>query len=64
MLRACDIQGCEKKGKGAVVRRINLYFPLKMIEQLKLVKLATGMPISEIIRRAVSDWMDKQKGVK
>jgi len=43
------------------VKRINLYFPLELLARLKSAKLATGMPVSEIIRRAVGEWLDKQK---
>ena len=46
------------------MKRVNFYFPIELLEKLKSTKLATGIPVSEIIRRAVGDWMDKQKEEK
>lgn len=43
------------------MKRVNFYFPLELLARLKSAKLATGMPVSEIIRRAVSEWLDRNK---
>jgi len=43
------------------VKRVNFYFPTELLARLKSAKLATGISVSEIIRRAVGEWFDKQK---
>ena len=35
------------------LKRTNFYFPITMLERLKSAKAKTGIPVSEIIRRAV-----------
>jgi len=46
------------------LKRVNFYFPIALLARLKSAKLSTGIPVSEIIRRAVSEWLDKQKEEK
>ena len=45
------------------MKRVNFYFPIELLEKLKSTKLATGIPVSEIIRRAVSDWLERNNHV-
>ena len=42
------------------MKRINFYFPLELLTRLKSAKLATGISVSEIIRRAVGEWLDNE----
>ena len=42
------------------MKRVNFYFPTELLTRLKSAKLATGMPVSEIIRRAVGEWLDNE----
>lgn len=42
------------------MKRANFYLPMELIEQLKSAKLATGVPVSEIVRRAIIDWLKKE----
>jgi hypothetical protein len=39
------------------MKRTNFYFPEQMLAELKRAKEATGLPISELIRRAVATWL-------
>lgn len=39
--------------------RTNFYFPAQMIARLKAAKLKTGLAVSEIIRRAVDEYLEK-----
>jgi len=35
------------------MKRTNFYFPIPMLDRLAAAKMLTGVPVSEIIRRAV-----------
>jgi metal-responsive CopG/Arc/MetJ family transcriptional regulator len=37
--------------------RTNYYFPRQMLDELKAASKKHGLPISEIIRRAITDWL-------
>jgi hypothetical protein len=37
--------------------RTNYYFPHQMLDALKAASKKHGLPISEIIRRAVTEWL-------
>ena len=37
--------------------RTNYYFPRQMLEALKAASEKHGLPISEIIRRAITEWL-------
>lgn len=39
------------------IKRTNFFFPEEMLERLKAAKLQTGIPVSEIIRRAVEAYL-------
>ncbi|WP_083758062.1 ribbon-helix-helix domain-containing protein [Polaromonas naphthalenivorans] len=39
------------------MKRTNFFFPEEMLERLKAAKLHTGIPVSEIIRRAVETYL-------
>jgi predicted DNA-binding protein len=41
------------------MKRTNFYFPQDMLDRLKAAKLKTGIPVSEIIRRAIEDFLSK-----
>lgn len=43
------------------MKRINFCFPEQLIEKLKSLSNKTGLTMSEIIRRALDDYFDKQK---
>lgn len=44
------------------MKRTNFYFPDSILERLKAAKEKTGVPVSEIIRRAVDAYL-KQLGL-
>lgn len=44
------------------MKRTNFFFPEDMLARLKIAKLKTGIPVSEIIRRAVETYL-KTMGV-
>lgn len=37
--------------------RTNYYFPKQMLAELKSASETHGLPISEIIRRAITEWL-------
>lgn len=39
------------------MKRTNYYFPEQLLEKLKDAKKQTGLPVSEIIRRAISEYL-------
>jgi predicted DNA-binding protein len=39
--------------------RTNFFFPQPMLDRLKAAKERTGIPMSEIIRRAIEDYLCK-----
>jgi predicted DNA-binding protein len=39
------------------MKRTNFYFPERMLERLKEAKQKTGIPVSEIIRRAIESYL-------
>lgn len=39
------------------MKRTNFFFPEQMLERLKAAKLSSGIPVSEIIRRAVEAYL-------
>lgn len=39
------------------MKRTNFYFPDSILERLKAAKEKTGVPVSEIIRRAVDAYL-------
>jgi hypothetical protein len=39
------------------MKRTNFYFPFKMLDELKAASALHGLPVSEIIRRAITDWL-------
>ena len=41
------------------MKRTNFFFPEDMLARLKAAKLKTGVPVSEIIRRAVEEYLKK-----
>jgi hypothetical protein len=43
------------------MKKISLYFPLKLLRMLKLSSEASGAPASEIVRRATQYFLEKEK---
>jgi Ribbon-helix-helix domain len=39
------------------MKRVHLYFPEELVARMKAAKAATGIPMSQILRRAVDDWL-------
>ena len=44
------------------MKKMGLYLTEQMIAQLDKINEETGIPKAEIIRRAVSDYLDKKTG--
>lgn len=44
------------------MKRTNFYFPIPMLDKLKNASNLLGLPVSEIIRRAVEDFL-KELGI-
>jgi predicted DNA-binding protein len=42
-----------------VMRRTNYYYPPKQLERLKRLSKKTGVPVSELIRRAIDDYLKR-----
>jgi predicted DNA-binding protein len=45
------------------MKRTNFYFPINMLERLKILSKQTGLPSSELLRKAVEDLLTKN-GIK
>jgi hypothetical protein len=45
-----------------IMTRTNFYFPESLLERLKAAKDKTGVPVSEIMRRAVDAYL-KELGI-
>lgn len=43
------------------MKRTNFYFPEQMLQRLKEASKKLGLPVSEIIRRAVEEFLKKMK---
>jgi predicted DNA-binding protein len=43
-----------------VMKRTNFYFPPQMLARLKAASKKTGLPVSELLRRAVENYLKKQ----
>ena len=43
------------------MKRVNFYFPTELLARLKSAKLVTRISVSEIIRMAVTEWLDKKE---
>ena len=41
------------------MKRTNFYFPQQMLDALKEESVKTGLPVSEIIRRAIAAYLKK-----
>lgn len=50
---------CQTCANNMHMKRTNFYFPQDMLDRLKAAKLKTGIPVSEIIRRAIEDFLSK-----
>jgi len=44
-----------------VMRRTNYYFPDPMLARLRALSKKTGIPVSEIIRRAIEQYLTQHK---
>jgi metal-responsive CopG/Arc/MetJ family transcriptional regulator len=42
------------------MQKISLYFPKKLLTDLKDISEKTGAPVSEVIRRAVKSYLEKE----
>jgi predicted DNA-binding protein len=40
-----------------MMKRTNFYFPVAMLDQLRQLSTRTGLPVSELIRRAIEDYL-------
>jgi hypothetical protein len=46
------------------MKRTNFYFPKKMLARLATESERSGLPMSEILRRALDEWLKEKEGVK
>ena len=44
-----------------VMKRTNYYFPEAMLAKLKAASKKTGLPVSELIRRAIDEYLKRYK---
>jgi metal-responsive CopG/Arc/MetJ family transcriptional regulator len=44
------------------MKRTHVFLPEPAISQLKTLAQKTGLPVSELIRRAVDDYLERQRG--
>lgn len=43
------------------MERYNFFFPEELMAELKRMSEETGAPVSELVRRAVKEYLDKRK---
>ena len=43
------------------MKRTNFYYPVKMLDRLKQASEHLGVPVSEVIRRAIEEALQKMK---
>lgn len=43
------------------MKRHNFFYPEQLIAELKALSAKTGLPMSELIRRAIAEYLDKMK---
>jgi len=44
-----------------LLKAVNFYVAKKQIEQLKVLSRKTGLPVSEHVRRAIDEYLEKKK---
>ena len=40
------------------MKKINLYLPIKMVQSFKEIAESKGISVSELIRRALDEWLE------
>lgn len=43
------------------MKRHNFFLPEPLVEELKAIAIETGVPMSELVRRALSNWLAERK---
>ena len=51
----------EAKMRPKLLKAVNFYVAKKQIEQLKVLSRKTGLPVSEHVRRAIDEYLEKKK---
>jgi predicted DNA-binding protein len=51
----------EAKMRPKLLKAVNFYVTKKQIEQLKVLSRKTGLPVSEHVRRAIDEYLEKKK---
>jgi hypothetical protein len=46
------------------MKRVNLYFVQARWKKLQAISRKTGTPVAELVRRAVDEWLKKQKNTR
>lgn len=46
------------------MKRHNFFYPEQLIEELRKLSKETGLPMSELIRRAISEFLERMKAAK
>jgi predicted DNA-binding protein len=44
-----------------VMKRTNYFYPAAMLARLKAISRKTGLPVAELIRRAIDEYLKRQK---
>ena len=59
MHRTCAISGSNSGNISYNMIRTNFFFPEQMLDRLQTAKSQLGIPMSEIIRRAIEECLSK-----
>jgi metal-responsive CopG/Arc/MetJ family transcriptional regulator len=43
------------------MKRHNFFLPEELVAELKAVAIETGVPMSELVRRALQNWLAERK---
>jgi hypothetical protein len=46
------------------VKKVNLYFVQSHWKELQAISRKTGVPVAEIVRRIIGDWLKRKKKEK
>lgn len=50
---------CMRASLCAPMTRMNFHFPKLMVAKLRKLSMLSGVPVAEIVRRAVKEYLDK-----
>ena len=59
--RRASARGTHQSRRYRLMKRHNFFLPDEIVAELKAVAIETGVPMSELVRRALSTWLTERK---